>query len=847
METKLQSLEETTNKEIVKGIEILLENADLFLDEGNEIMNQILYLVNKYMNELCQKTAVYANLNDKRTPSIDDVHKALEAQGSKPHTIYDYVKQYNTQISRDCNCETLGSTCKNSAITPKNLDPKEKAVKDRLEEFYAKQNLEEPGFSTQTSKRAKYLMRCALGDFYDYKPFFTFVPCPWKHVNDDTIEHSKSFQPTLNAFQKEETLLVQDESNKQAILNYKLDEGFKTTTNATKLHGLYPDSFIHRYENSQNIVSQGSLQYTPLNTNEECRDGTMVNVEHNNGPYQQSLLTENIQTRHYYDPKEDNYATLNEVDKLIDDIIDKLAKSDESKNGDTEDVVDKSEKDTSITDELFKIYSNNSIDLQKEVKNTDNVIPLSCDITNNEATKENLRVSNDVEKPKRSLPMKVSTDIVRVEKKICFKPIIGPLIPKPLFRTIPKVVVCKSLNDFNYHHKKKLILVKRIDTDRTIGRNQLSICDTVKCIIDKKNLSEGKSVESNRNDLEEAKSTNVVEESYDTTKLDDNGDGETQTTSVIEDSVKDKVTEDTEEAKTSKDPKEVVEYPNENEVLKVIKTPDEVEELRKTEISKKLEQLKMLEPQNEVKEGKTIKATDEVKESMVTEFPVNVPKEIEVPEEVKVEKVKAAKIPEISVLEDSNDMEIKNYSNESTSPPENLEETKENTPKKVTQPDTTSIKRNDRKKRNTETTEDVSSNNNEQRKLRSKKIKEELIDEGPENDKHKNIHNSGKDKNDANNDKKGSSKESTSKKKKTNRCPVCNNSYYIKKNPMICCDECEFWYHFSCVDLKPKDVPEEDPWFCSRCKRKGSSRSRKRKHCDDYHDNKRSLRRRTST
>lgn len=47
-------------------------------------------------------------------------------------------------------------------------------------------------------------------------------------------------------------------------------------------------------------------------------------------------------------------------------------------------------------------------------------------------------------------------------------------------------------------------------------------------------------------------------------------------------------------------------------------------------------------------------------------------------------------------------------------------------------------------------------------------------------------------------------------------CPTCNKP--DDGSPMICCDKCEQWFHWSCVGVK-KD-PGNDPWFCTSCKDK---------------------------
>ena len=44
-------------------------------------------------------------------------------------------------------------------------------------------------------------------------------------------------------------------------------------------------------------------------------------------------------------------------------------------------------------------------------------------------------------------------------------------------------------------------------------------------------------------------------------------------------------------------------------------------------------------------------------------------------------------------------------------------------------------------------------------------------------------------------------------------CPGCNHP--DDGSAMICCDQCNHWYHFRCVGIR--DPPLEDEWFCNGC------------------------------
>ena len=63
-------------------------------------------------------------------------------------------------------------------------------------------------------------------------------------------------------------------------------------------------------------------------------------------------------------------------------------------------------------------------------------------------------------------------------------------------------------------------------------------------------------------------------------------------------------------------------------------------------------------------------------------------------------------------------------------------------------------------------------------------------------------------------------------------CPACGKQ--DDGSPMIGCDECDDWYHWSCVGINSEPAENQD-WFCTRCMaRKKSSflggKSKKSKH-----------------
>ncbi|ELK16914.1 Transcription initiation factor TFIID subunit 3 [Pteropus alecto] len=59
-------------------------------------------------------------------------------------------------------------------------------------------------------------------------------------------------------------------------------------------------------------------------------------------------------------------------------------------------------------------------------------------------------------------------------------------------------------------------------------------------------------------------------------------------------------------------------------------------------------------------------------------------------------------------------------------------------------------------------------------------------------------------------------------------CPGCDKP--DDGSPMIGCDDCDDWYHWSCVGLMTAP-PEEMQWFCNKCaNKKKDKKHKKRKH-----------------
>ncbi|OUM63822.1 hypothetical protein PIROE2DRAFT_22167, partial [Piromyces sp. E2] len=45
---------------------------------------------------------------------------------------------------------------------------------------------------------------------------------------------------------------------------------------------------------------------------------------------------------------------------------------------------------------------------------------------------------------------------------------------------------------------------------------------------------------------------------------------------------------------------------------------------------------------------------------------------------------------------------------------------------------------------------------------------------------------------------------------------ICHQEY-DKNNPMIACDNCQEWYHFSCIGLTEDKANEIDQFICHVC------------------------------
>ena len=49
---------------------------------------------------------------------------------------------------------------------------------------------------------------------------------------------------------------------------------------------------------------------------------------------------------------------------------------------------------------------------------------------------------------------------------------------------------------------------------------------------------------------------------------------------------------------------------------------------------------------------------------------------------------------------------------------------------------------------------------------------------------------------------------------------ICRSAASDK--PMLCCDACEEWFHFACLQLNESDVEESAGWVCKGCEGKGA-------------------------
>jgi len=55
-------------------------------------------------------------------------------------------------------------------------------------------------------------------------------------------------------------------------------------------------------------------------------------------------------------------------------------------------------------------------------------------------------------------------------------------------------------------------------------------------------------------------------------------------------------------------------------------------------------------------------------------------------------------------------------------------------------------------------------------------------------------------------------------------CPRCRMP--DDGTPMIGCDECDDWYHWTCVGIV--EEPKDAEWFCTACKGKGGDGGKKK-------------------
>ena len=56
---------------------------------------------------------------------------------------------------------------------------------------------------------------------------------------------------------------------------------------------------------------------------------------------------------------------------------------------------------------------------------------------------------------------------------------------------------------------------------------------------------------------------------------------------------------------------------------------------------------------------------------------------------------------------------------------------------------------------------------------------------------------------------------SNDKQNRERKSCICKNTYN-ENSPMVCCDNCNNWYHADC--LKLKDFPKVKKWYCKLCK-----------------------------
>ena len=65
-------------------------------------------------------------------------------------------------------------------------------------------------------------------------------------------------------------------------------------------------------------------------------------------------------------------------------------------------------------------------------------------------------------------------------------------------------------------------------------------------------------------------------------------------------------------------------------------------------------------------------------------------------------------------------------------------------------------------------------------------------------------------------------------------CPVCHRSTYLGET--ISCDGCQYWYHFTCVNVRMTDpwVEKENvPYFCPKCIEKPREENNNEQNGDD--------------
>lgn len=51
-------------------------------------------------------------------------------------------------------------------------------------------------------------------------------------------------------------------------------------------------------------------------------------------------------------------------------------------------------------------------------------------------------------------------------------------------------------------------------------------------------------------------------------------------------------------------------------------------------------------------------------------------------------------------------------------------------------------------------------------------------------------------------------------------CRLCAETNKDSDRGMICCDECEYWFHYDCVEVDQATIDEDKPWSCTECLKK---------------------------